>query len=257
MQAIAAKVRATNVRRIEALERLWERFDSLSSVRDPLATLLHPIYFGQGEDIESRVRAAHFVRSLPRSVKRFASPFVMRDWTVAQANPEGLFLEFGVAGGQSVNQIAARIRRLNVTARLYGFDSFAGLHEDWREGIRAGEFAQEALPIVGENVVLIMGLFERTLESFLAGHPQAVSFVHVDSDLYSSCKFVLATLLEQDRLRAGSVILFDELFNYPGWFHGGEYRALGELLPDRGLWYEFLAIAPLFQQVAIRLRRRE
>lgn len=239
--------------RSKTFVRLWETFAPFSPWRDPLAALFHRYAFGIGENFESRIRAAQFVHHLPPSVRRFESPHRMRDWAVEQANPDGLYLEFGVAGGGSTNQIAQNICKRGAGLRLYGFDSFAGLPENWRKGFGIGEFAQHDVPRVGENVTLVVGLFEKTLEPFLISHPQGVSFVHIDCDLYSSAKYVLATLLREERLRDGSVILFDELFNYPGWHVDGEYRALREHLPTKTLRYEFIAIAPLDNQAAIRL----
>jgi Methyltransferase domain len=242
--------------RSEAVSRFWSAFDALSQVRDPLASLLHPYAFGQGENIESRLRAARFVLTLPRRARRFVSSRSMRDWCVAQCDPDGLFLEFGVGSGQSTNQIAVCLRQIDPSAALFGFDSFRGLPEDWRKGVEAGEFAQSRLPRVEENVTLVVGPFQDTLPSFLAAHREHVSFLHVDSDLYSSAKFVLSTLLGEGRLRPGSVVLFDELFNYPGWFRGGEYRALRELLPTSTLTYEFVGVTPLSHGTVIKLLER-
>ena len=124
-----------DVRRIVSLTRFWDALNPLDVVRDPIATLLHPYAFGQGENIESRIRAAQFIAGLPRTTKRILSPYLMRDWTVGVAAPKGLFMEFGVAGGESTNQIAERLSQLGIRSQLYGFDSFLGLSQDWRRGV--------------------------------------------------------------------------------------------------------------------------
>lgn len=40
-------------------------------------------------------------------------------------------------------------------------------------------------------------------------------------------------------LKPGSVIIFNEYFNYPGWQYG-EYKAFQEFIEDRKLNYEYL-----------------
>ena len=62
---------------------------------------------------------------------------------------------------------------------------------------------------------------------------QHVSFLHVDSDLYSSAATVFGELGRRRFVRPGCVVVFDELFNFPG-FEQHELRAL----------WEFLASAP-------------
>ena len=78
-----------------------------------------------------------------------------------------------------------------------GFDVFTGLPETWRTGFPAGEFAQEPPDIPGATVVA--GLFEDTLPAFLAETDEAIAFVHVDCDLYSSTKTVLDLRLTGSR----------------------------------------------------------
>jgi hypothetical protein len=48
----------------------------------------------------------------------------------------------------------------------------------------------------------------------------------------------------------GTIILFDEYFNYPNW-EQHEYKALQEFVKARGIAYRYLAFAR--QQVAIRI----
>ncbi len=242
-----------DVRANQAIDRVWKTLNPLAPIRDPLLALFHPYAYGQGENFESRVRATEFVGRLPRTVGRFASPYLIRDWSVGRALPSGLYLEFGVAGGLSTNQIARSIRQRTPEGRLYGFDTFEGLPEHWRTGVGPGAYAQTEIPRVEPNVTIVQGRFEQTLAPFLADHAQAATFVHIDCDLYSSTRFVLSTLLEEGRLRGGSILLFDELFNYPDWHRNGEYRALVELFPTKTLGYEFIAVAPFFGRATVRL----
>lgn len=135
-----------------------------------------------------------------------------------------LWLEFGVWKGATVNKMAKA-----TTGLVYGFDSFEGLPEDWRPGFEAGVFNENGrLPKVENNVRLIKGWFEDTLETFLQEHcSKTVSLLHVDCDIYSASRFVLFSIAPL--LKPGSIIVFDELINYPGYDDGnGELRALRE-----------------------------
>ena len=107
-------------------------------------------------------------------------------------NDSGLFLEFGVYKGDSINRLAA----LRPGARWYGFDSFVGLPEAWTLGTRTGAFGIGGkFPAVRHNVTLIKGFFEETLATFAAEHRGSkVAFLHVDCDLYSATRTIFVEL---------------------------------------------------------------
>jgi len=158
------------------------------------------------------------------------------------ARPEGLFLEFGVATGRTINHMA----RHRNEAHFYGFDSFEGLPEVWRSGFEKGAFAQ-ALPPVPPNTTLIKGWFDHTLPEFLKAQPgRPLSFLHVDCDLYSSTRTIFANL--KDRIATGTVIVFDEYWNYPGW-REHEFKAFEELKAETGLRAEAFGFVSSHQQV--------
>jgi Macrocin-O-methyltransferase (TylF) len=160
---------------------------------------------------------------------------------------DGLVCEFGVFEGASINHIAARIPHRTV----FGFDSFEGLPERWREAFGPGAFTTEGrLPEVLPNVRLLKGWFEEALPAFAARHPGPVALLHVDCDLYSSTRCVLEHL--GGSLVPGSVVVFDEYFNYPGW-EQHEFRAFSEFAEERRLGYEYLAYNRLHEQVAVRV----
>lgn len=170
------------------------------------------------------------------------------DFALGQAAVEGLVLEFGVYRGASLQMIAERSAR----GVVHGFDSFEGLPEDWTGGRTKGRFSLggEIPPIEAPNVVLHKGWFEQTLPAFLEAHPGPARFVHVDCDLYRSTRTVLGHLAP--RLSAGTIIVFDEYFNYPGW-REHEYRAFAELVRQRGIVYEYIGYASAHQSVALRV----
>ena len=122
--------------------------------------------------------------------------------------------------------------------------------ESWH-GFSLGQEAfslKGKLPRVPANVRLHRGWFDQSLPPWLAENPGPVAFIHVDCDLYSSTKTIFDLLA--DRMVPGTIILFDEYFNYPNW-EQHEYRALQEFVKTRGITYSYLAFAR--QQVAIRI----
>ena len=175
----------------------------------------------------------------------FASPYDLLDESIRNAPAGGLFLEFGVFMARTINHIASKIDEV-----VHGFDSFEGLAEDsgiWDKGAftMSGTFP-EVLP----NVSLHKGWFNQTLEPFLDQYPQPVSFVHIDSDTYESARFVLKTL--GDRIQGGTVIQFDEFFNYPGW-REGEYKAFCEFVAERQARFRFIGYAERANCLAVAI----
>jgi hypothetical protein len=158
------------------------------------------------------------------------------------APAEGMILEFGVASGETINHMASHTHR-----PVHGFDSFEGLPEAWRTGFLEGAFAQE-LPKVPATVTLHKGLFSDTLPQFLRDNPGPTALLHVDCDLYSSTVCVLEALTAS--IRTGTVIVFDEYFNYPGWKQH-EHRAWMEFVARAGLAFRFDSFVSGHQQVCV------
>jgi hypothetical protein len=156
------------------------------------------------------------------------------DLALRRAPADGLVLEFGVRGGRSVDHIARR--RPGTT--VHGFDSFEGLPAPWTGyTMDAGAFRGRGVPHVERNVELHVGWFDDTLPPFVAAHAEPVAFVHVDSDIYESARTVLYGLAP--RFVPGSVIVFNEYFNYPNW-RAHEFRAFQEFCLDHDVRYEYL-----------------
>jgi hypothetical protein len=152
-------------------------------------------------------------------------------------NPDTLWLEFGVASGRTINYISQFTPNI-----VYGFDSFFGLPEKWRDGYEEGEFSLDGnLPEVNQNVTLIKGLFQDVLPAFLREQIKKISFIHIDCDLYSSTKYILTTV--KPFLQEDGVIIFDELVNYNG-FDGetGELRAFYEFINENNVNYEWIGM---------------
>jgi len=162
-----------------------------------------------------------------------------------QAMSIGHVLEFGVASGRTIRNFA----QTQPVRVIHGFDSFQGLPETWTWLFPAGSFAQR-LPKVPENVRLHVGLIQDTLPEWCDNNTGPVSLVHIDVDLYSSTKTILTHL--QDRIIPGTIIIFDEYMNYPGW-EQDEFRAWQEHVQARGIQYEYIGRVTAHQQVAIRI----
>lgn len=189
---------------------------------------------------------AAYVRARMDKAPVFRSAHELLAWAAKQCSlGEGLVLEFGVWKGDSLKVIAKAFNQ-----KVYGFDSFQGLPADWRTGIGAGSFALARPPRVPANAELVVGWFSETLDRFLDAHPGAIRFLHIDCDLYSSTRDVLDRC--SSRFTAGSIIVFDEYFNYPNWKEG-EFRAFQELVAAREINYRYLGFVGNHQQVAVEI----
>ena len=159
---------------------------------------------------------------------------------------EGHYLEFGVFKGGTIRFIARRLGK----RQIHGFDSFVGLPEAW-SGYNLGgsTFDRKGkLPRVPDNVLLHSGWFEATLPKWLANYDGPAAFIHIDCDIYSATKTIFDALAS--RIVPGTVILFDEYFNYPNW-EEHEHKAFQEFVRVHGVTCSYLAYAR--QQMAVRI----
>ena len=152
----------------------------------------------------------------------------------------GLWLEFGVYTGDTI-KILSQLSPPDT--KIYGFDSFEGLPEEWHIGVdntfRKGKFACNIPRFENTNIQLVVGWFEDTLPKFTEQHPEQCAVIHIDSDIYSSAKTIFNNL--RDRIVPGTIILFDELAGneiYPyDLYAEGEMKAWLE----EDFKYEYLA----------------
>lgn len=183
----------------------------------------------------------HALKALP-----MATPREVLGHGLNEATLDGLILEFGVGSGGALRFIDEHVK----DQKIYGFDSFDGLPEDWRGRWKKGAFKQDSLPGgFSENVELVRGLFADTLPQFMKKHGKTIRFIHMDCDLYSSTKTVFDCLGEY--IEPGTVIIFDEYWNYAGW-RAHEHLALQEFVERSGKKYEYTAFATSGLQVAIQ-----
>lgn len=170
-----------------------------------------------------------FLHHIKRSVL-FYDHWSIREHAIKRAvsndkNNDYFYLEFGVYTGNTANFFS------EFTHKLYAFDSFEGLSEDWAGmDMAQGTFDLNGkLPELNSNIEPVIGWVDDTLDDFLKKHNPKINFVHLDMDTYSPTKFTLEKI--KPYLVKGSVIVFDELYQYIGW-EEGEYKALYEVFNE-------------------------
>jgi len=95
------------------------------------------------------------------------------------------------------------------------------------------------LPKVPKNVSLHKGWFKDTIPKYLNGNSGAnISFIHIDSDIYSSTKTILDLLGK--KIVKDTIIVFDEYMNYRSW-REHEFKAFKEFITENDIEYEYLA----------------
>lgn len=223
------------------LERLFRRFFYKYYARNLLYEL----------QLRARKSSADYVEAHMQDAVIFWTLREILEYCVEKAPKAGLMLEFGVAGGKTINTIAAAAN----DRKVHGFDSFEGLPENWSGHVeKKGSFSRLGeLPDVSPNVELHKGWFTDSIPPFLGQHPEAVAFLHIDCDLYQSTRDVLWQLA--DRLVPGTVIEFDEYFNYPNW-QQHEYRAWQEFVQEFNIEYRYLALTASEGRVAVQITGR-
>jgi hypothetical protein len=150
------------------------------------------------------------------------------------------YLEFGVSEGYSLQQWANRL--LHAATQLHGFDSFAGLPEDWDSLRPRGSFAARVPHFSDSRITLHKGWFHESLPSFQIPKCEQL-IIHLDADLYSSTKIVLDTLSP----RNGAILIFDEFCDR---YH--ELKAFDEYLSN-GLRVNCLGATRTLEQVAFQV----
>ena len=195
--------------------------------------------------------SACYVLEHMRAVPNFDTDYDLHEWIATTQLDRGLLahgqiLEFGVATGRTLNQFGYWLPHKTV----YGFDGFDGLPEDWTSRMRKGFFARDHLPRVRKNCELVVGWFNETLPGFVEKHQEPVALLHVDCDLYSSTVTILNNL--KNNIVPGTVIVFDEYINYPGW-QLDEFRAWQEHCRKYGVKYEYNGRVSKHQKVAVRV----
>ena len=171
----------------------------------------------------------------------------------------GVFRGFGI---MTWAKLSAILESVNLTRRIYGFDSFAGfpslskkdlqgtgksvnrgdLYADSREELLELAAINDSTRFLGHipKVELIKGDATQTIPKFVKTHPHLlVSLLFMDFDIYEPTKVALEHFLP--RMPKGAVVAFDELDN-PLW--PGETLAMLEVCGARSLRLERLPFDP-------------
>jgi O-methyltransferase len=146
--------------------------------------------------------------------------FEMAFQKVRSQQLRGDYLEFGVFRGSSFTLAARSAAKYGLDAmRFFAFDSFQGLPAAEGKVFAHGEFAcseenftrvitKAGVPI--ERVVKVKGFYNESLTNGIKAKYglDRAAVVHVDCDLYSSTKDVLAFI--EGIVQVGTIIIFDD-----------------------------------------------
>ena len=150
----------------------------------------------------------------------------------------GNVLEFGVCAGNSMRDIVNVI----TDRKIFGFDSFEGLPEDWEGTVcKAGFFTNGGnIPDI-QSVKFYKGWFDSTVPQYVNENKDDISVLHIDCDLYSSTRTVMYALNEF--IKAGTIICFDEFIyrHADGSAHTDhEQKCFYEWVTDFNREFEFI-----------------
>lgn len=132
----------------------------------------------------------------------------------------GDYLEFGVYQGSSMVLAAHSAAKYGLNSmRFFAFDSFQGLPEAEGKVFNSGQFAcseqtftrmvaKAGVPI--DKLVKVKGWYSDSLTNDVKVRTRLkqVAVVHIDCDLYSSTRDVLAFI--QDLVQVGTIVIFDD-----------------------------------------------
>ena len=206
-------------------------------------------------EIQLRMRALNstceYIEENLVNVPYYAYKQQVMDFALSKVQISGMYCEFGVYKGKSVNYIARQ-----VSQPVHAFDSFEGLPETWSVRHKKGLFALDKIPVFEKNVIVHKGWFDDTLPVFIKEFKERAAFLHIDSDLYSSARSILHWL--DERIVEGTIILFDEYFNYPFWEHH-EFKAFREFVQKNNVKYEYLCYCSnsYGSNVAVEILKRQ
>lgn len=175
----------------------------------------------------------------------------------------GDIFEFGVYTGRSLALLSyfhevnkKGIHKVDLNRRVVGLDSFEGLpsaedHPRWKQNMFRVNHSFHPICKEGDKVTekTILDLFdsynlpdpEIELGSFTDVLPNVIgtkykqsALIHIDCDLYESTKTVLKFM--EPTFQEGTVLLFDDWFNFKGNKLKGEQRAFNEFLQTQSKW---------------------
>lgn len=154
------------------------------------------------------------------------------------------YFEFGVFTGASIRYNSRHFDK------LFGFDTFEGLPENWW-GEKIGSYSAESkIPDV-PGATFVKGLFSETVRPFLINNKIGkAAVINFDADMYSSTLTALEA--SEDHIDEKTILIFDEFIINESWKHD-EYKALEEFCSARNLSYIVRSVCIFSKQVAVQL----
>lgn len=145
-------------------------------------------------------------------------------------------LEFGVYRGYTISLIR---EKLDKSYKVFGFDSFEGLPEDWKNTqCQKGFFSTNGVIPEIEGIKFFKGWFEDTILQYLK-EADTIGLLHVDCDLYSSTKTIFNNL--HPYIKKGTIIVFDEwCYNADPKCNDHEQKAFYEYVKEYDVNFEFI-----------------
>lgn len=205
---------------------------------------LHQITDSTTRELHRRsiVTSTNFLEDLPEfgNLLFFSDRSSLQEFCVTQIQSQSnreCCIEFGVYGGGSLKFFSKRIKQ-----QFYGFDSFNGLENSFGGVDALLRFKRNGKKprFLPHNVQLVIGKVENTLENFLRTNSDlSINFLHFDMDVYEPTKYALRAI--KPFLKAGTLILFDEVIGNVNW-ERGELLAIEETLERDS--YEWVAFGP-------------
>lgn len=171
---------------------------------------------------------------------------------------EAHWVAFGVGWNRTFQELNRVRNRYTHHNKLFAFDWWEGLPEDWRPGYPKGTFRIPRERVMNwyrhdTAVEFHEGLFEDTITPKVVQEIGAEALIHIDCDLYASTR----TVLDKCPPARGTLLLFDEFYAPAGeWdWTQHEARAFYEYcqahkLQFRALCRRDVASGPLSEQVA-------
>lgn len=227
-----------------------------------------------GDTISISTKEEEDMENIVRKVEESSSRFIASSWRYISNTPDtwklpavhyftydmvqlamksatlddGLILEFGVYYGKTIRMIADYFPN----HVIHGFDTFEGLPSDWFATKQGSYSTNGNIPVVQSNVKFYKGLFSDTLPFFLEEQQldKPVRLMNIDCDMYASTKDIFDILY--DRIRPGTIILFDEYVGNPHWKED-EYKAFQEAVEKNGWNYKYIAISMVSQQAIVQI----
>lgn len=212
--------------------------------------LVHEKSFKFRRDVVGAIQAWEFEKSEFADVRQFETHEELVLECIKRANPNLKdWIELGVATGNSIRLFSSIAKKLDLDPKISGFDSFEGMPEDWHGRVKKGDLNHPMPNFKNKNIRLYKGWFETSLPKFVDNElNEQIGFLHVDSDLYSSAKTAFENF--KGYIRSGTVILFDEYWNYAEYSEH-EFKAFREFIQENNLEFEYIGYHRHHMQAAV------